>query len=87
VDPDEYEEPWKMVDKTLNGVIGYGMTVAAVSAIIHWGRFGMDSLCNWLEKCISEYKINPDLLEGKVQRLLDAISLLCVSICSVSSNL
>ena len=67
-----------MVDKTLNSAIGYGMSVATVSAIIRQGRFGMDSLCNWLETCILEYGINPNLLEGKVQRLLDAMSLLCV---------
>jgi hypothetical protein len=76
VDPNEYEDPWEMVDKTLNGVIGYGMSVAAVSAIIQRGRFGMDGLCDWLETCISEYGISPDLLEGKVQRLLDAMGLL-----------
>jgi hypothetical protein len=56
------------------------MSVAAVSAIIRWGRFGMDGLCDWLETCISELEVNPDLLEGKVQRLLDAIGLLYVLI-------
>jgi hypothetical protein len=78
VDPSEYDDAWEMVDKTLNGAIGYGMSVAAVSAIIRRGRFGMDGLCDWLETCILEYGINPNLLEGKVQRLLDAMSLLCV---------
>jgi hypothetical protein len=34
VDPNEYDDAWEMVDKTLNGVIGYGMSVTAVSAII-----------------------------------------------------
>jgi hypothetical protein len=87
VDPSEYEDPWEMVDKVLNGVIGYGMSVAAVSAIIRRGRFGMDGLCDWLETCISEYGINPDLLEGKVERLLDAMSLLCVFICFILPNL
>ena len=78
VDPSEYDDAWEMVDKTLNGAIGYGMSIAAVSAIIRRGRFGMDGLCDWLETCILEYGINPNLLEGKVQRLLDAMSLLCV---------
>ena len=78
VDPSEYDDAWEMVDKTLNGTIGYGMSIAAVSAIIRQGRFGMDGLCDWLETCILEYGINPNLLEGKVQWLLDAMSLLCV---------
>ena len=80
VDPSEYDDAWEMVDKTLNGAIGYGTSVAAVSAIIRRGRFGMDGLCDWLETCILEYGIDPNLLEGKVQRLLDAMSLLCVFI-------
>ena len=79
MDPSEYDDAWEMVDKTLNGAIGYGMSIAAVSAIIRWGRFGMDGLCDWLETCILEYGINPNLLEGKVQRL-NGMSLLCVFI-------
>lgn len=86
VDLDEYDDAWEMVDRTLNGVIGYGMSVAAVSAIIRRGKFGMDGLCNWLETCISEYGINPELLEGKVDRLLDAINLLYVLTLSGSCN-
>ena len=62
VDPSEYDDAWEMVDKTLNGAIGYGMSVAAVSAIIRRGRFGMDGLCDWLETCILEYGINPNLI-------------------------
>jgi hypothetical protein len=32
--PSEYDDIWEMVDKTLNGTIGYGMSVVAESAII-----------------------------------------------------
>lgn len=38
----------------------------------------MDGLCNWLDACISDLGIDPMLLEGKLQRLLDAIGLLYV---------
>ena len=86
VDLDEYDDTWEMVDRTLNEVIGYNMSVAAVSAIIRRGKFGMDGLCNWLETCISEYGINPELLEGKVDRLLDVINLLYVLTLSGSCN-
>jgi hypothetical protein len=78
VDPTEYEDAWEMVDKALNGVIGYSASIVAVSAVICRGRFGMDGLCNWLETCITELGINPELLEGKIQRLLDAMNLMCV---------
>jgi hypothetical protein len=78
IDPDEYEDAWEMVDETLNSVIGYGASVAAVAAIIQRGRFGMNGLCDWLDMCILQYGIDPKLLEGKVQCLLDAMRLLCV---------
>lgn len=38
----------------------------------------MDGLCNWLDACIKNLGVDPLLLEGKVQRLLDAINLLYV---------
>jgi hypothetical protein len=77
-DQNEYDDAWEMVDKTLNGVIRYGTSVTAVTPIIRRGGFGMDGLCTWLETCILEYRVDPVLLEGKVQCLLDAMSLLCV---------
>jgi len=38
----------------------------------------MDGLCDWLDACIMNLGVNPTLLEGKVQRLLDAINILYV---------
>lgn len=72
----EYEDPWEMVDKSLNAVIGYGKTVAEIANLIRRGTLGMDGVCNWLEICLDRLHISPDLLEGKMQRFLDAMALL-----------
>ncbi|KAI0042726.1 hypothetical protein FA95DRAFT_1682348 [Auriscalpium vulgare] len=71
LDPDD--EPWEYVDKTLNVAIGYGVTSAQLADILRRGPLGLDALCNWLEKCVQDLDINAVLLEGKIQRLLDAI--------------
>ena len=63
--PNEHDDTWKMVDQTLNGVIKYSMSVAAATTIIQRGVFGMEGLGTWLETCISEYRVDPVLLEGK----------------------
>lgn len=72
----EVDEAWEMVDQVLNGVIGYGVSVEKVAAIIRRGSLGMDGLCNWLDVCVRKLKIGGALLEGKVQRLMSAIDLL-----------
>jgi hypothetical protein len=66
-----------IVDQALNVIIQYGKSVAAVVDIIWRGKLLMDGLCDWLETCISVYGISADLLEGKVQHLLDTMNLLC----------
>lgn len=72
----EYEEPWEMVDKALNPLIGYDRSVPSLAGIIRRGRLGMDGLCNWLEGCVVELGIDPALLEGKIERLLAAFDLM-----------
>ena len=55
VDPNECDDAWEMIDKILNGVIGYDMSVAGVTTIIRRGSLGMDGMCDWLEACISKH--------------------------------
>jgi hypothetical protein len=59
----------------VNGVIEYGMSVVAVSAIIWWGR-GMNGLCNWLETCIS------GVMPGKIV-ILFAVWVTCIWLCKI----
>ena len=82
VDEDD-EDAWQMVDKTLNRIIGYGATIEEISTLIRRGKFGMDGLCIWLEKCVSTLRIEEVLLENKVNRLVEAMVLLCVFIFSI----
>ena len=79
-DPEEesqtYGDPWEMVDRALNRVVGYGRTTADIAGLVRRGPNGMDGLCNWLSVCIEKLDVDPALLEGKMKRLLDAVTLL-----------
>ena len=71
-----YGDPWEMVDRALNRVVGYGRTTADIARLVRRGPNGMDGLCNWLSVCVEKLDIDPALLEGKMKRLLDAVTLL-----------
>ena len=81
IDEDD-DDAWQMVDRKLNRIIGFGATIEEISALIRHGKFGMDGLCIWLEKCVSTLRIEV-LLENKVNRLVEAMVLLCLFIFSI----
>ena len=74
------EDAWQTVDQALNRIIGYGATIDEISTLIRRGKFGMDGLCSWLEKCFSTLRIEEVLLENKANRLVEAMVKLCVFI-------
>jgi len=76
-------DPWETLDPALNIIIGYGASVGEISRIIRRGDYGMDGMYRWLRKCVEELKVDEALLEKKVQRLIDAMILLCVFIASI----
>lgn len=72
------DEAWENIDPLLNQVIGYGATPEIISQRIRRGKFGMDGMYTWLKVCIEELNISEGLLEGKINRLIDAMLLLYV---------
>lgn len=72
------DDAWETIDRMLNRVFGYGVAVEQLTSIITRGPFGMDGMYNWVKVCIEELKIDEVLLDGKVQRLIDAMLLLYV---------
>ena len=70
------EDAWEVVDKALNRVIGYGVSVESVSRLIRRGDLGIDGLYRWLRICVTDLKIEEALLESKIGRLIDAMVML-----------
>ena len=72
------QDPWESLDPALNIAIGYSVSVEEIARIIRRGGYGMDGMYRWLDKCVVELKVDEKLLEMKIQRLIDAMVLLCV---------
>jgi hypothetical protein len=75
VDPDDDEGPFRAIDSALNCVIGYGATPTSLKPLIRRGHLGMDGVFDYLKSCIEDIKIEPCLLEGKIERLIEAMVL------------
>ena len=72
------DEAWENLDPLLNQVVGYGATPETISQRIRRGKFGMDGMYTWPKVCIEELNVSEGLLEGKIERLIDAMLILYV---------
>lgn len=75
IDPDER---WEYINKATDRVFGYGMSAQDLAPIIRRGIYGMDGVCTWLEICVNSLGIELVLLEGRIERMLEAMKALCV---------
>ena len=72
------DEAWENLDPLLNQVVSYGATPETISQRIRRGKFGMDGMYTWPKVCIEELNVSEGLLEGKIERLIDAMLILYV---------
>jgi len=66
-------DPWEAVNRTLHDGLGYGATVEDLVKIIRRGPYGILGFTNWVESCIRILKIDGALMEGRLQRVLEAV--------------
>lgn len=66
---------WEYIDQQLNRVIGFNQSIPEIAAFLRRGPLGVNGLCDWIQSCLIEFNISEDLLEGKIQRIMDAIEL------------
>jgi len=57
----------------LHGTLGYGSAVDDLVKIVRRGPYGILGFANWMESCIRILKIDGGLLEGRLQRVLQAV--------------
>lgn len=72
--PPGCEDVWETVDGVLNRVVGYGRSVDDIASIIRRGPDGIDGLLTTLEYLVRVHSIKGALLEGKINRILEAIT-------------
>jgi hypothetical protein len=64
------DDPWEcVVDPALNCVIGFGISTHQIADVIQCGPFGFDGFCQWIEICMVELGIVPELLKMKLQHV------------------
>ena len=69
------EDAWEFLDPILNRFLGFDRTVESISEELRGGEMGLAAMIRYLKDFITLYQIDRGLLEGKVQRLLDAIQM------------
>lgn len=75
----EGDEAWIYLDPILNNVLGFGKTAADIALSVRRGALGVEGVFMFLLACVEEIGIGAGLLEGKVERLCDALELRCVT--------
>ena len=68
------EDAWEdVVNPTLDRVLGFGRSTDSLRALIRRGKYGMDSLHQYLTSCVSDLNIDAAMFEGKVERLIEVM--------------
>lgn len=75
-DNDEFESHWHFVNCYLNRSLGFGLTPEELAEKIASGALHLEGVCDWLETVLGWPGVTFDLLEGKLARLKDALTLL-----------
>ncbi|KAF9536471.1 hypothetical protein CPC08DRAFT_771554, partial [Agrocybe pediades] len=73
---DDDSDVWEMADHALNVSFGFGKTAEEISSYVRRGQYGMDAVFQWMERLVKELGVSEALLEGKVERIIEAL-LLC----------
>ena len=72
------DDAWEYLDPMLNRFLGFDRSVERISEELRGGDMGLAAMMRYLKEFVGLYQIDIGLLEGKMQRLLEAIQLRCV---------
>jgi len=68
------EDAWEsVINPTLDRVIGFGRSTPEIALFIRCGPLGMDGFCNWITACIEDLGVSADILEGRLEHVMQAM--------------
>ena len=67
------EEIWEMVNPGLDRLLGFGKSKEEVCSLLRRGPRGVTGLCSYFEYLVEEKGVVGELLEGKINILLEAM--------------
>ncbi len=74
--PDPSEEEHEIFfNKSLHSAFGWNETAESLSKRLTRGPMGVEALCGWLEVAITKWNLQGGILEPRVERMLEAITL------------
>lgn len=82
----ELVDQWEVLDPILTTLSGAQLTTDAHTLTIRRGPCGVDGLCTLLSYFIAEHGLVGSLIEGKVERILEAMDKLSVHVRYISQN-
>ena len=72
------DDAWEeFLDPLLNRFLGFGRSIESISAMLQGGESGLTAIVRYLRKFVERYRIDGALLEGKLERLIEAIEFRC----------
>ena len=73
----DQDDAWESVlDPLLNRFLGFGRSLESIAAALRGGQRGLQSMARYIREFVSRYDIDAGLLEGKMERLIQAIEML-----------
>jgi hypothetical protein len=85
-EPEDPSEAWEYLDPVLNRLLGYGVDVEEIAQRVRRGPLGVEGLTRYIRGFVVTYGVPGALLEGKLERLSDAIELVIQSVLVRLSN-
>ena len=70
------EDAWEVIDPILNRVCGSDVPVERIASRVRRGPHGMDCVVSWLRRAVDTFQLPSELLEGKVERICEALQTL-----------
>lgn len=68
-------DPYEIIDIALNMHVGFSRPNKNLTTIVTKGPFGLLRFCDWLDAMISQYSIEPDLLNPWLNKLCNVVRL------------
>lgn len=67
------DEAWEIADGALNIICGADVDPKVIASGIRRGPKGLTRLVEWIQNGVDDFGLEPGMLEGKLQRLCEAV--------------
>jgi hypothetical protein len=77
---------WELINPDLDQLLGFGRPASKIQSLLCCGNMGMTGFWGYLTHLIKEGGVEGVMLEGKVERLIDAINKMYILLPALQRN-